>query len=99
MKNFNLTSFLAGLVVGVLLGAGAMSLAGGSVDNTDLQGRLGGSFESAESLEVKELPEGFYGASTCTDDTCDIMDELEEIRSDGVGGASWTLEAIKDSVN
>lgn len=87
MKNFSTSSLLVGLVLGVVLGAGAMTLS--NADNSDLQGNFGnlgggndygdpgnndtgtGGYTSPESSSYPHL-ENFNPGEIAGYGTCDI---------------------------
>lgn len=102
MKNFSLPSLLVGLVLGVVVGAGAMSLAGTNADNSDLQGRFG-SLPSAEDLKEvdPDILAGWEGGD-CDVDNCDLLEAIEDTQ-DLIGTTSVTIRAdisdLKDNLN
>jgi len=93
MKNFSLPSLLVGLVLGVVVGAGAMSLAGTDADNSDLQGRFGSvpSAEELKEVDPEHLGDIFDSGGDCEITNCDLLVEIEDIQ-DSIG--SWTLASL-----
>jgi len=93
MKNFSLPSLLVGLVLGVVVGAGAMSLAGTDADNSDLQGRFGSapSVEDFKEVDPDILDGWEWEGGDCDITNCDLLVEIEDIQ-DSIG--SWTLASL-----